>query len=509
MVWLADDARGGFEVMLVLPREQPQDAAALAAWLERARQAARLDIRTSLPWRRSASTTIGRMSSSPAVRESRSANGSARIHPGRREIGGWLCDALLGLAYAHEAGVVQWRRATPEPARRRTRPVRVMALGALAGRRASVPTARGAGESRNGNGPGAAARPARGCAERDVLACGVLLHHLLAGEPALGLADTGQVIARLTPLGRDTLRLPWTTPLPVPEALRAIANRATSAQERLRYRGARTLLGALGGWLAAESQDDGGPVALLLDRLHTVGHLPALPGLGARVARVLASEGRHTDAIAGQILPDLALSFELLRTSTPRRCRAPRCRATAPVLTLRRIVALIGVNGVRKAANSLRAWPGALDDAGRPALKKTMERIRLAGHVAQAPAPARLRRRGRLSHHRDAEPRPCAGPLSLRRRGRADRPPDAAAGGLAGRAGAPEPQGMSEDAAAYAVLGVDIAAFGFAVARQWGLGDEVLHMIRRLPPTRRCASPTATPTCCASSAAPPTRPSTP
>ena len=31
------------------------------------------------------------------------------------------------------------------------------------------------------------------------------------------------------------------------------------------------------------------------------------------------------------------------------------------------------------------------------------------------------------------------------------------------------------------MLGVDIEAFGNAAARQWGLGDEVLHMIRRLP----------------------------
>ena len=34
---------------------------------------------------------------------------------------------------------------------------------------------------------------------------------------------------------------------------------------------------------------------------------------------------------------------------------------------------------------------------------------------------------------------------------------------------------------AYAVLGVDIEAFGNAATRQWGLGDDVLHMIRRLP----------------------------
>ena len=31
------------------------------------------------------------------------------------------------------------------------------------------------------------------------------------------------------------------------------------------------------------------------------------------------------------------------------------------------------------------------------------------------------------------------------------------------------------------MLGVDIETFGFAVARHWGLGDEILHMMRRLP----------------------------
>jgi non-specific serine/threonine protein kinase len=31
------------------------------------------------------------------------------------------------------------------------------------------------------------------------------------------------------------------------------------------------------------------------------------------------------------------------------------------------------------------------------------------------------------------------------------------------------------------VLGIDIEALGAAVARHWGLGEEMLHMIRRLP----------------------------
>ena len=48
---------------------------------------------------------------------------------------------------------------------------------------------------------------------------------------------------------------------------------------------------------------------------------------------------------------------------------------------------------------------------------------------------------------------------------------------------------MSEEAASFAVLGVDIESLGAAVARHWGLGDEVLHMIRRLPVDKPVRTP--------------------
>jgi len=50
--------------------------------------------------------------------------------------------------------------------------------------------------------------------------------------------------------------------------------------------------------------------------------------------------------------------------------------------------------------------------------------------------------------------------------------------------GTPDHPGMSEEAAAYAVLGVDVESLGSAVARHWGLGDEVQQIIRRLPRER-------------------------
>jgi non-specific serine/threonine protein kinase len=229
--------------------------------------------------------------------------------------------------------------------------------------------------------------------------------------------------------------------------------------------------------------DDGGPVGLLLDRLHSVGHLPALPGLATRVQRVTSIESQRTDEIAGHLLPDMALSFELLKTLSSARVQGTQIPGNGPVLTLRRIVALIGVDGVRTAANSLRAWPGVLDDARAGALRATIDKVRLAGHLAQALRPAGydpeavylvtvLQNLGRLllryhfadeaeQIHQLMQPLPA-----VRSEGEIIAPPQ---------------PGLDEEAAAYAVLGVDIEAFGSAAARQWGLGQEIAHMIHRLP----------------------------
>ena len=60
----------------------------------------------------------------------------------------------------------------------------------------------------------------------------MLLHMMSTGQGALEERDIGRVIARLPPLGREIVRLPWTTAQPVAEPLRAIINRATERQDR-------------------------------------------------------------------------------------------------------------------------------------------------------------------------------------------------------------------------------------------------------------------------------------
>jgi len=278
------------------------------------------------------------------------------------------------------------------------------------------------------------------------------------------------------------VRLPWTTPQPVPEALRAIANRATAGQERQRYHNARTLLKALVGWREAAAQDSGGALALLVDRLRTVGHLPASPGVGARVARLAVADHQRTDEMAEQILQDIALSFELLRTVNSAQVQGTQISGNGPVLTIRRAIALVGLKGVRQAAAALRAWPGTLAEPHAAALQKLMAHVRLAGHAAQALRPAgydaevvyliaMLQNLGRLmvQYHFPEEAEQIRQLMH-------DLPP--------AQSNEAEVPGMTEEAAAFAVLGVDIEALGAAVARYWGLTEDVLAMIRRMPPGR-------------------------
>ena len=480
MVWLATDSRTGTETLLSMPRLAPAGASSIGNWLLGARRAARLDhpnlakvaecgVHDHWPYvavdRRIGVTLEEWLAQHPP--------------PSVEDAAAWVAGVLRGLAFGHDAGIAHLDLQLHHILINERGQASVMALAVAAPETPEV-VAVGPRSREGAAAPiePAALRAQRAAAERDVLACGLVLHRLLAGVPALDGSDIAAVIERMAPRGREFVRLPWTTPHPIAEALRSIVNRSTSAQVRLRYRNARTFLGALTGWLEATADDEGGPLALLLDRLRTVGHLPALPGLATRVQRITSIESKRTDEIARHLLPDMALSFELLRTYSSARVQGTQIAGNGPVLTLRRVVALIGVEGVRLAANGLRAWPGPLDDSAAKALQAAIDRVRLAGHVAQALRPAgydgevvyliaALQNLGRLMlrYHFAEEAEQIVQLMQP----------------APGIAGGPEQPGLDQAAASYAVLGVDVESFGVAVARHWGLGEEILHMIRRLP----------------------------
>ncbi|MBA4175438.1 MAG: protein kinase [Leptothrix sp. (in: Bacteria)] len=467
MAWRVADPRVGQELVLVLPRVQPADAAAMERWQQSVRQASRLDHPLL-----AAVVETGVQDGWPFVAyDPREAATLAERLPARGvpalEAVEWTTQLLQALAYAHEAGL----------AHHDLQPYMLLLSDGgqlrLAGLSVAIEMAHVAGD------PPSSLRTQRAAAERDVLACGALLHLLLTGQPALEEPDIGRVIVRLPPVGREIVRLPWSTAQPVPEPLRAIANRATDRQERQRYRGARTLLRALEGWQQSESSAGGGPLTLLADRLRNAGVLPASPGGADRAARLAMMERGRTADLAEVVLDDLALSFELLRLVNSAQVRGAQISGSGPVLTVRRAIAMMGLDGVRRAALSLRPWPGPLNETGATDLERLFDRCKRAGRVAVALRPAGydpeviylitlMQNLGRLVVHyhfpdeasqirRLMQPAPAAKPEE------------------------PEEPGMTEEGASFAVLGVDIEVLGAAVAHYWGLDDNVLVMVRRQP----------------------------
>ncbi len=487
MAWLVADPRTGQDLMLVLPRAQPADAAELERWQLAVRKASRLSHPNLAPvvdsgvqdgWPYAAYD----VADVATLADRRSSQGL----PGA-EAAQWGLQMLQGLAYAHEAGVAHHDLQPFLMLTSDSGQLRVAGLAVATGAAAlptDDPAADGAG-SASGTTHAAVLRDHRQAAERDVLCCGLVLHGLISGPPALDEPDIGRVVARMTPYcgssARDIVRLPWSTAHPVAEPLRAIVNRATDRQERQRYRNARTLQRALEGWLQTESGLDGGVLALLGDKLNAAGALPSSPGAAARAARLALMERERTNELAEVVLQDLALSFELLRLVNAATVRGSQVAGNGPVLTLRRAIAMLGLDGVRRAALALRPWPGPLSEMPAALLQRQIDSVKRAGRLAVALRPAGydaeviylltlLQNLGRLVvHYHFAD--------EAQQIRRLMQPAPAA------REGDAEEPGMSEEAASFAVLGVDIEAIGAAVARHWGLDDTVLTMVRRLPLT--------------------------
>lgn len=474
MSWLVAE-RDGHELMLVLPRAAPQAGPALERWHQAVRRAARLshphlapavDVGVHEGWPFVAYDMAGRATLADRV--------TKKGQPGP-EAAALVAQVLQGLAYAHDAGVVHGDLQTSMCLVDDQGQVRLAGLEVAC----ESPVAQALAAAALGHHGGSQLSTQRAAAERDVLALGLILHGLLAGTPALEEADIGRALAQLPPFGREIVRLPWSGMHAVAEPLRAIVNRATDRQERQRYRNARTLLHALEGWLKTESTADGGVLGLLSDKLRAAGVLPASAGAGARAARLALMERDRTNELAEVVLEDLALSFELLRAVNTAQVRGAQVSGGGPVLTVRRAIAMLGLDGVRRLALTLRPWPGPLDEAGAMELERLAERCKRAGRVAMALRPpfydgevvyliTLLQNLGRLVvqyHFAD----------DAAQVNRLMQP------GVPARAGEPPEPGMSEEGAAYAVLGADIDAIGQAVARWWGLEEGVLAMLRRLP----------------------------
>jgi non-specific serine/threonine protein kinase len=488
MLWLAQDSQGDVEVMLAMPRVRPADPDALGAWLARVGRTSRL----KHP-KLARVLHVGEHERWPFAVYERdtfvtwSEKLTAKGLPGP-ELTQWSVQVLQGLAFAHEAG----------SAHRDLQPysllvddagnVKLLGLEIVDAQtfaqsfihvQADADSQQAAMDER---------RMHRQSAEIDVLAFGLVMHQVLGGVTPLDEPDVAKVVGRLPPFGHEMVRLPWTVPRPIAEPLRAIVNRATDRQERQRYRNARTFERALEGWLQASSETDAGPITLLLGRMRSVGLLPAMPGGADRAARLALLETGHTSELSNVVLQDFALSFEMVRMVNFAQSKAGH-NGSGAVLAIHRAIAMVGLDGVRQAALSLRPWPGPLNDEAANALNALMMRVKRAGTLAQTLQPAgydqevvylitALQNLGWLvvQYHFPEEA------IQIRRLMQ----PSAAQ-----KAGDPDEQGMTAEGASFAVLGIDIDALGAAVMHHWGLDDGVQHMVRRAPPTGPIHTPTS------------------
>jgi len=465
MTWQALDPQSGNEVLLTMPRVQP-DAAAREAWLQRVRKAARLSHPHIAP-----PIMVGEFEHWPFACYERRERATFIERIARRDFDGlqlarWVVQAAQALAFAHEANIAH--RDLQGHCLLVGDDDRVQLLGLEVASRAGLDAA---------STPLGDIQDTRAAAPVDVLALALLAWQAIAGAPPLDEPDVLQVIRRLPPAGNDMLRLPYALSRPVAEPLRAILNRATDRQERRRYQTARTFERALEGWIrAAEGQGDG-PLALVLDRIRIAGVLPSQPGAAERAAHLALMERNRTAELAEVILGDIGLTFELLRSVNRAAAQSERIGTGEPVLMVRRAVAMVGLDGVRRAALALRPWPGPMNEAAAGELTAAIRQAKLAGRLARRLAPpgydgevvtliTLLQNLGRLvvQYHFPEEARQIRKLMQP-----VDMP-----------GGKPLP-GMAAESASFAVLGIDIESIGAAVAVNWGLEGEVLRTIQRIP----------------------------
>lgn len=466
LIWRVFDSRHGQELMLCMPRDKPNSAAALEHWLRMAQGAERVQHPNLAP-----PFEIGQVENWPYVAYDRALGETLDERLARQAAplpidgAGWVAQLLEGLAFAHEAGHahrdIQMASLVIDASDK------VRLVGLEVAQEVFPATADFNAVTR---------RAVRESAEEDVLCVGLLLNRILSGKPVLEENDLQHVVQQMQPVGREMVRLGWETPHPIPDPLRAICNRATDRQLRQRYHLARSFWRALDGWRTSAAHDSGGPVALLMDKLQRVGHLPTTTSGLHRFTGGSGLESQHASALSEFVLKDMALSLELVRRVNNALKQSGHQGET--VLNMQRAIQMLGLDGLQYAANSLKAWPGPLAPVAAEMLRQLMARTAKAAQVAQVLRPAGydgevvhlitvMQNLGRLllQYHFPDDAQQIRQLMV---------PPEPTED-------QPTPPAMSEQAAAYAVLGCDLDALGAAVARHWGLGDELLHMIRRQP----------------------------
>lgn len=468
MAWRAVRRDDGRPALVVAPCVPPADTAALATWAEAVKRAARLD-HPQLP----RPISMGAQAGWPfvAYADSPAPTLADRMGPSMtpREAAYIVGQVAVGMAFAHDAGVAH---GDVQPYLVRISDAGQVELLGLEVSSEPGPIPQSPTVAQGAQDP---AQTRRLLMRRDVTTLGLILHQALVDRPALDEPDATQAAVRLPPTGRETVRLPWVPGRVVPQALRVVADRATERQESARYLSARTLVRALEDWLQAESLFGADLLAVLADRIRSSGLLPATPGTGERAARMALMESERTQDLAEVILEDPALAFELLRQVNTAQERNTSGMGSGPVLTVTRAIAMLGLQGVRRAALSIRPWPGTLDATAATRLRRHLERSRFAARVAQAVRPKGFE--GEVVYL--VTLLQSLGGLAVRYHFQSEAVQIEAIASQ--KVSEESPELVGDESAAMAVLGVDFETVASSVVKSWGLGATTARVMRRMP----------------------------
>lgn len=461
MAWLAEDLRSRSEALLMLPRRPRElDHQTLRHALEVARQAARVEHPRVYP-----PSEVGQFGGwifvacelRQGVQTLQDWLAQLREPPAPLEVVGWCVDALEGLAAAHDTGVVHGDIGLHSLLVDRQGRVRPWGF-------AVVDTGSGAEPSQ--------AIQRRSLAARDVLAVAWLLRVLLGGTGALDAVDVPDALRRLerglpSRAAETTEQVSASAQAALPDGLGPILERALSLAPQRRYADARGLARALDGWRQEAGDGRSNATAVVLARVCSGGHLPALPGLASRVATLVRMESRPLAELVDTVLDDPALALELLRL-----LNSAAHRRSEPVGSIRRAMQLVGLQGVRRAAGSLRAWPGQLGQDQAKRLERSIHAGRQAARVAVWLAPQGLSadevKLAVLLQHFGRLLAACHFPDAVGQIEQLMRPVMTHQGDA--RQVLP---GMDEATAARSVLGAELPMLSRALLRQWGLGPEL------------------------------------
>ncbi|HZW24697.1 MAG TPA: HDOD domain-containing protein [Gallionella sp.] len=282
------------------------------------------------------------------------------------------CDALRGLAYAHEQGVSHLDIKPANIMIAKSGLAMVMDFGLATTSNADEQTATGmihgtpryvAPEIISGQVGGPLA---------DVYAAGAVLYEMVTGQYAVTGKNLFEVLNRAA---NEQVTAPSSHNAQVDETLEAIIMNALAKDPAERYPNAASMLQDLEEYL---DESRGATTEFLLQRMRSKQDFPAISGVISQINNIVSSESESSSKLASVILQDLALTNKLLRLVNT----ASFSQFGGGINTISKAVVILGFETVRNIATKLILLEFLQNKPQAAQLKEEIVKAVLAGELA-------------------------------------------------------------------------------------------------------------------------------